>query len=72
LETLKALSECLHYLLNLMNITACNFDLKIHEYNSTLIFTSMKYQPDNWSEVQGSGITYFQIYKDLYHLQGPL
>ncbi|RPB04611.1 hypothetical protein L873DRAFT_1928068, partial [Choiromyces venosus 120613-1] len=72
LETLQSLPEYLHYLLNLIDTSACNFHLKIHEYNSTLAFTSAKYQLDNWPEVQGSGIICFQIHGVLYHLQGPL
>ena len=72
LEKLKPLPEYLHYVLNSMDTTARNFRSKIREYNSALAFTSVKYQPDNQPEVQGSGIRCFQIHGELYHLQGPL
>ncbi|RPA95620.1 hypothetical protein L873DRAFT_1697135, partial [Choiromyces venosus 120613-1] len=47
LETLLPPHEYLHYVLNSMNTTACNFCLQIYEYNFTLDYTSIKYQPDS-------------------------
>ena len=55
-----------------MDTTTWNFRSKIREYNSALVFTSVKYKPDNRPEGQGSGIRCFQIHGELYHLQGPL
>ena len=54
LETLKPLPEYLHYVLNSTDPIARNFRPKIIEYNSALAFTSVKYQPENRPEVQGS------------------
>ena len=72
LEKLKQLPEYLYYVLNSMDTTAWNFRSKIREFNSALALTSVKYQPDNRPEAQGSGIRYFQVHGELYHLQGPL
>ena len=48
------------------------FRTKIREYNSALSFTSVKYQADTRTANWGSGVQCFQIYGELYHLQGPL
>ena len=47
------------------------FHEHIRQYNAALTFTFANYNIDTHISNQ-SGITCFQIYSELYHLQGPL
>ena len=72
LDMLRPPPPYMQYLLTSSETLAHTYRNRICEYNSALAFTSVKYQPDNRSELQGTGVRCFQIHRQLYHLQGPL
>ncbi|RPB14054.1 hypothetical protein P167DRAFT_473792, partial [Morchella conica CCBAS932] len=72
LPALEQVPDYLKYLLESTDIVCRQFRTRIKEYNSALMFTSVKYNPDKRIAAQGQGVTCFQIHGELYPLQGPL
>ena len=72
LDMLRQPPPYMQHLLTSSETLARTYRNRIREYNSALAFTSVKYQPDNRSELQDTGFRCFQIHRELYHLQGPL
>ena len=64
--------EYLQYLLSFADSEAKTFRNNIRKYNSTLAFTSVKYNVDDHTYCSLGGIQCFQIHGELFHLQGPL
>ena len=64
--------EYLQYLLSSPDSEAKTFRKNIQQYNSSLVFTSVKYNVDDRTYRILGGIQCFQIHGELFHLQGPL
>ncbi|RPB10744.1 hypothetical protein P167DRAFT_576085 [Morchella conica CCBAS932] len=72
LPALEQVPDYLKYLLESTDTLYRQFRTWIREYNSALTFTSVKYNSDERIAAQGQGVSCFQIYGELYHLQGLL
>jgi hypothetical protein len=62
----------LYQLLTSTDREAKIFREHIRQYNAALTFTSANYNTDTRIQNPQRGLTCFQIYGELYHLQGPL
>ena len=74
LPALKPLPPFLHslYYTDVNTVEGWYFKSLIWTYNSAIAFISVNYRQNNRIDLWGGGIHSFQIYGELYHLQGPL